>query len=197
MTLGTTKSTVWPSGGDFEVAACAMLPCAPGWLSTMFGCPVRSASPAAMMRVTTSAGPPGAKGTSQRIGFVGQAGSCAHAPPATSRSNTNLTSTEKITPLFVSCQPFRRAQAFQLTHDLATVAAGARGHQLAEELRPVGKRGLQRVEALAVEARRLRHAVLELALAQRQGEIEAGLRARARAVQGRIERQRAHPGVDH
>ena len=85
MTLGTTKSSVYPSAPALAALAWAMLPPAPGWFSTMFGWPTRSPRLAATMRVTTSAGPPGAKGTSQRIGFVGQ--SCAKALDANRASN--------------------------------------------------------------------------------------------------------------
>src|SRR5215475_2886222 len=77
MTAGTTNSTVYPSAGAFAAASCPTLPPAPPRFSTMFGWPVRSASLEDTMRVTTSAGPPGGKGTIQWIGFDGQDCACA------------------------------------------------------------------------------------------------------------------------
>src|SRR5215471_7206660 len=72
MTAGTTNRTVYPSAGAFAAASCPTLPPAPPRFSTMFGWPVCSASLEDTIRVTTSAGPPGGKGTIQRIGFDGQ-----------------------------------------------------------------------------------------------------------------------------
>src|SRR5882724_307294 len=47
------------------------------------------------------------------------------------------------------------AQALEFAHDLASVAAAARAHQLDEEFRAVGERGLERIEAPSFVARRL------------------------------------------
>src|SRR4051812_49755230 len=61
-----------------------MLPAAPTRFSTSTGCPRRSVSFGARMRELMSVGPPGAKGTTQRIGWLGKAGAvcacAAHAP---------------------------------------------------------------------------------------------------------------------
>jgi hypothetical protein len=56
----------------------AMLPAAPGLLSTKTFCPRVLESSAAVERATISELPPGAKGTTKRMGRVGQA-SCASA----------------------------------------------------------------------------------------------------------------------
>src|SRR5215831_15919306 len=77
MTAGTTNRTVYPSAGAFAAASCPTLPPAPPRFSTTFGWPVCSASLEDTMRVTTSAGPPGGKGTIQRIGFDGNDCACA------------------------------------------------------------------------------------------------------------------------
>src|SRR5712691_6916189 len=54
----------------------------------MAGCPTRSPSFCAMTRVTMSAGPPGGKGTIQRIGFEGHA-VCDWTPGAMAHSAAN------------------------------------------------------------------------------------------------------------
>src|SRR5687767_4623019 len=68
---------VWPSGAARPSISCAMLPPAPGRLSTVTGWPSASERRLAMMRDVVSVPPPGAKPTSMVIGRVGQ--DCASA----------------------------------------------------------------------------------------------------------------------
>src|SRR5439155_9796279 len=81
-----------------------------------------------------------------------------------------------VAPFVVARKPARAPQALELAHDLAPVVAAYRGHQLAEELRPVGKRRLERAEAPPVEFRRLWNSMLQNSLSKGQCEIKTRLR---------------------
>src|SRR5438094_1957696 len=85
-----------------------------------------------------------------------------------------------ITPFRVALQTAGLAQRLELAHDLAPVAAAARTHQLDEELRPIGERRLERLEAPTLVARRRRRPRIHSRL---QGQIEARLRAGTRAAE--------------
>src|SRR5216684_3757381 len=93
-----------------------------------------------------------------------------------------------ITPFRVTLQASALAQAFELAHDLAPVAAAARAHQLDKELRSVGERRLERFEAPPLEARRDRQPRIHSGL---QRQIKAGLRAGAARSERRVERHGA------
>jgi hypothetical protein len=67
-----TQSSMYPSGLAFAVSSLAMMPLAPGRLSTIFDCPHALAICAATTRAMMSVVPPGANGTSIRIGRLGQ-----------------------------------------------------------------------------------------------------------------------------
>src|SRR4051812_24018451 len=114
--------------------------------------------------------------------------------PVSSRSSSTRGSGWPIyiTSFCIALEAAAAAQALELPHDFASVAAAARGHQLDEEFRTVRERCLDRFEAPAVVARRLgRQALDTLALADGQREVEARLRARLRSAQRRIERHGA------
>src|SRR6478672_2908751 len=64
--------SVWPSGSAFASSAVAMLPPAPGRLSTITCWPSTSVNFGPSRRATISAPPPGANPTRRRSGFVGK-----------------------------------------------------------------------------------------------------------------------------
>ena len=73
-----TTPSVWSSLALATVSA-AMLPEAPGLLSTTIGWPSAFDSGSAMVRAAMSGVEPPGKPTSRRMGLVGQAGVCALA----------------------------------------------------------------------------------------------------------------------
>src|SRR2546421_1981764 len=77
--------------------------------------------------------------------------------PVSSRSSSTRGSGRPIyiASFRIALEASARAQALELAHDLAPIPAAARSHQLDEELRPVGERRLDRIEAAAFIARRL------------------------------------------
>src|SRR5882724_4170006 len=77
----TTWETVqcpklYPSGADFETMSVPTTPPAPARFSTTHGCPSISLILGARMRIEMSVEPPGPKGTTKRMGLLGQ-GACA------------------------------------------------------------------------------------------------------------------------
>src|SRR3982074_3247999 len=74
------SSSVWPSGSDSATARAPIVPPAPGRLSMTTLCPRIALTRCPIRRAMTSAGAPGAKPTTSRMGFVGKA--CADAPRA-------------------------------------------------------------------------------------------------------------------
>src|SRR5258707_10811533 len=104
---------------------------------------------------------------------------------------------DQIAPFRVAVEMHLVAQTLERPHDLAPVPAADGGHQLFEEFRPVPQRGLDRREAAALEARRLRNTGFQpVAGAKRPGEVVARLGADPPARERGIERQRAHAGHD-
>ena len=76
---GLTASTptwprmiVWPSGAELATSLIAIVPAPPGLFSTNTDWPSCLLSSCATLRDTTSELPPGANGTTKRIGLVGQ-----------------------------------------------------------------------------------------------------------------------------
>src|SRR6476659_10148356 len=76
MWLSNVTIQVWPSGGALAAIAAPIAPAAPGLLSITMFQPVLSATLAARRRATGSVVPPGGKGTTTRIGPLGQS-TCA------------------------------------------------------------------------------------------------------------------------
>src|SRR5450755_3872331 len=72
-------SKVWPSGLDRLTKLAAIVPAAPGWLSTTIGWPRAAASGVATMRASTSAVPPAVYGTTRWTGVWANAGGPANA----------------------------------------------------------------------------------------------------------------------
>ena len=68
---GAPSSSVYPSGGDLATSVVPIRPPAPGRFSTITGCPRTCVSPGAMARAVMSMFPPGANGTTMRIGLDG------------------------------------------------------------------------------------------------------------------------------
>src|SRR3979411_1944916 len=101
---------------------------------------------------------------------------------------------DQIAPFRVAVEMHLVAQGLECAHHLATIPTAHGGHQLLEELRPVPQRRLDRREAPALEARRLRNAGFQpVGGAERPGEVVARLGADTGARERWIERQRAHP----
>ena len=71
------KIRVWPSGADLTASSMATVPAPPGLFSTKTDWPKPLVSSAATERATISLVPPGAKGTKNRTGLVGQVLACA------------------------------------------------------------------------------------------------------------------------
>src|SRR4051812_24456935 len=121
-----------------------------------------------------------------------QVSSSAYRPlPVRSRASSTRGSRRPIyiASLRIALEAARGAQRIELAHDLASVAAAARAHQLDEEFRAVGERRLERVEAPALVARRLGGAAIEaLPVAEGQREIEARLRRNGSRAQRWVER---------
>ncbi len=63
---------MWPSGAELATSLIAIVPAPPGLFSTNTDCPSCLLSSCATLRDTTSELPPGANGTTKRIGLVGQ-----------------------------------------------------------------------------------------------------------------------------
>src|SRR5688572_21467258 len=78
---------VWPSGTALATVSPAMLPDAPERLSTTTDWPSTPRSPSARIRAVMSVLPPGAKGTSSRMGRDGQASAAYAGSAACSRRN--------------------------------------------------------------------------------------------------------------
>src|SRR5262245_28685746 len=101
MWLSKVIIQVSPSGGALAAIAAPIAPAAPGLLSITVCQPVLSLTLAASRRATGSVVPPGGKGTTTRIGALGQSPPCARvmpgrpivaAPPASAvRRDTPLT----------------------------------------------------------------------------------------------------------
>ena len=72
MWLSNVTIQVWPSGGALAAMAAPIAPAAPGLLSITVCQPVLSLTLAASRRATGSVVPPGGKGTTTRIGPLGQ-----------------------------------------------------------------------------------------------------------------------------
>src|SRR5437763_524625 len=108
MWLSKVTIQVWPSGGALAVMAAPIAPAAPGLLSITVCQPVLSLTLAARMRATGSVVPPGGKGTTTRIGPLGQspiwaraaqlAASVAMAPPASSERRLIVDMASSLTP---------------------------------------------------------------------------------------------------
>src|SRR5437764_2496654 len=79
MWLSNVIIQVWPSGGALAAIAAPIAPAAPGLLSITVCQPVLSLTLAASRRATGSVVPPGGKGTTTRIGPLGQSVPCARA----------------------------------------------------------------------------------------------------------------------
>src|SRR3954470_17566684 len=95
----------------------------------------------------------------------------------------------EIAPFGIAIESAIGAQRFEVAHDLASVAAADGAHQLLEKLWPIGERGLDRGEALALVTRRRWHAQFEPGCgADRPGQVKARLGADAAAHQRRIDR---------
>ena len=78
--MSVVSSSVWPSGGAVATWRVAITELPPGLLSTSTGTPRTGASRSARLRATTSVPPPGANGTTMRMGWLGKS-----AAPATAR----------------------------------------------------------------------------------------------------------------
>src|SRR5437763_5646189 len=81
MWLSNVTIQVWPSAGALATLAPPIAPAAPGLLSITVCQPVLSLTLAASRRATASVVPPGGKGTTTRIGPLGQSLPCAGARP--------------------------------------------------------------------------------------------------------------------
>src|SRR6202030_4315170 len=60
---------------------------------------------------------------------------------------------DEIASVAIAIQVHAGPQGFEFAYDFAAVAASHRGHELLEIFRPIGKRGRNRGEALALETR--------------------------------------------
>ena len=80
------KMRVWPSGTDLTASIMATVPAPPGLFSTNTDWPKDLVNSAATERATISLVPPGAKGTKNRTGLVGQLLACAR-PQVAPRAN--------------------------------------------------------------------------------------------------------------
>src|SRR6195256_6775487 len=96
---------------------------------------------------------------------------------------------DQIAPFWVAVEIHLVAQGLECAHHLATIPTAHSRHQLLEEFRPVPQRRLDRGEAPALEARRLRNAGFQpVAGAERPGEVVARLGADPPAGERGIER---------
>src|SRR5215212_5033451 len=105
--VSNTTSQVLPSGGDLATVVVPAAPDAPGLFSMMMLVPRRCCSPVCTRRASASVEPPGGKGTTRRIGPLGQL--CAPAKEAANGAaaapNTKLRLVSPatiITPCFLS-----------------------------------------------------------------------------------------------
>src|SRR4051812_18353639 len=88
--VDATISSMGASGGALATASVAVMPLAPGRLSTMTGWPNAFSRLGWIRRATVSLSPPGANGTTMRTGWSGQV--CARACVAAARLASNAVS---------------------------------------------------------------------------------------------------------
>ena len=81
--------SVCPSGSARATSCIATLPPPPGLFSTTIGCPRLFSISAASVRATIDELPPGANGTTRRIGFVGQVCACAQTESSASAATSD------------------------------------------------------------------------------------------------------------
>ncbi len=83
-------SSVCPSGGDLATISPPIMPPAPGRLSTTTGWPSSSLRPGATARALISTLPPGANGTTIRMGLTGKVCACACTQSASANAGKNI-----------------------------------------------------------------------------------------------------------
>src|ERR1700704_456749 len=118
------SSSVWPSGSDSATARAPIVPPAPGRLSMTTLCPRIALTRCPIRRARTSAGPPGAKPTTSRMGFVGKA--CADAVPLAAQATQAPSAIERrsvrLLSMAVAPEPprlFRKHGVVEIAPDVA------------------------------------------------------------------------------
>src|SRR5687768_8813901 len=121
--------SVWPSGGDLATSAVPIVLAPPALFSTYTLCPSCVVSSCATERAMISEVPPGANGTTKRIGFVGKP--WAEAP----REMASAAAPASSLFMRVSWSELVAAQAPVDGNDRAGDVARARRHEEGDERR--------------------------------------------------------------
>src|SRR5688500_2883918 len=149
----SATNTVWPSGDAAFTASAAMMPLAPGLLSTMTAWPTRSASLPASRRDITSGAPPEPYGTTRRRVFA----VCAPALAAIAKQNTATNHFFIVPPrLFSGCR-VPRARADHETGKALLEHMGDPPGRAAEGVKPC-RRAFGQAEGAAQEDQAAFHA---------------------------------------